>query len=33
MAVPYMGGFNPDYSSLDFCEASSEHIVKGIFKT
>lgn len=23
MAVPYMGGFNPDYSGLDFCEAAS----------
>jgi len=23
MAVPYMGGYNPDYSGLDFCEAAS----------
>lgn len=27
MAVPYIGGFNPDYSGLDFCEAASEKIV------
>lgn len=26
MAVPYIGGFNPDYSGLDFCEAASEKI-------
>lgn len=26
MAVPYMGGFNPDYSGLDFAEASSSRI-------
>ncbi len=31
MAVPYIGGFNPDYSGLDFCEAASEKIVKKIF--
>ena len=30
MAVPYIGGFNPDYSGLDFCEATSLHIVKSI---
>ncbi|MNJ92279.1 hypothetical protein D3C87_99460 [compost metagenome] len=23
MAVPYMGGYNPDYSGLDFCSATS----------
>lgn len=23
MAVPYMGGYNPDYSGLDFCAATS----------
>jgi len=28
MAVPYIGGYNPDYSGLDFCEATSERIVK-----
>jgi len=26
MAVPYIGGFNPDYSGLDFCEEASERI-------
>lgn len=26
MAVPYIGGFNPDYSGLDFCEAASKKI-------
>lgn len=30
MAVPYMGGFNPDYSGLDFCEHASELIVQNI---
>lgn len=28
MAVPFIGGFNPDYSGLDFCEAASAKIVK-----
>jgi len=32
MAVPYIGGFNPDYSGLDFCEASSKAIIKVIFE-
>jgi hypothetical protein len=27
MSVPYMGGFNPDYSGLDFCEHASELLV------
>jgi hypothetical protein len=27
MAVPYIGGFNPDYSGLDFCEAASKEII------
>jgi uncharacterized NAD(P)/FAD-binding protein YdhS len=27
MAVPYIGGYNPDYSGLDFCEQASESIV------
>lgn len=31
MAVPYIGGYNPDYSGLDFCEAASEAIIKSIF--
>lgn len=26
MAVPYIGGFNPDYSGLDFCEEASQRI-------
>ncbi|WP_205771827.1 FAD/NAD(P)-binding protein [Mucilaginibacter terrenus] len=30
MAVPYIGGFNPDYSGLDFSEAASERIAKAI---
>ncbi len=32
MAVPYIGGFNPDYSGLDFCESASEVIIKSILK-
>lgn len=32
MAVPFIGGYNPDYSGLDFCEAASLAIVKGIKK-
>ena len=32
MAVPYMGGLNPDYSGLDFCEATSLYIVENMFK-
>lgn len=28
MAVPYIGGFNPDYSGLDFSEAASDAIIK-----
>lgn len=31
MAVPYISGFNPDYSGLDFCEAASLCIVNSIF--
>ena len=31
MSVPYIGGFNPDYSGLDFCEAASLKIVKSVF--
>lgn len=31
MAVPYIGGYNPDYSGLDFSEAASECIVNRIF--
>ena len=32
MAVPYIGGYNPDYSGLDFCEAASSSIIKSITK-
>lgn len=32
MAVPYIGGLNPDYSGLDFCEAASERIVAAILQ-
>jgi hypothetical protein len=28
MAVPYIGGYNPDYSGLDFCEEASRCIVE-----
>ncbi|TCC89163.1 hypothetical protein EZ428_15795 [Pedobacter frigiditerrae] len=30
MAVPYIGGFNPDYSGLDFSEEASARIIKSI---
>ncbi|MDR3008286.1 MAG: hypothetical protein LBV59_10155 [Sphingobacterium sp.] len=30
MAVPYIGGYNPDYSGLDFCAATSEIIADRI---
>jgi len=32
MAVPYIGGYNPDGSGLDFCEQASENIMQCIFK-
>lgn len=32
MAVPYIGGYNPDYSGLDFCEASSAAIGESILR-
>lgn len=28
MAVPYIGGYNPDYSGIDFSESASEEVVK-----
>lgn len=31
MAVPYIGGLNPDYSGLDFCESASLIIVENIY--
>lgn len=30
MAVPYIGGYNPDYSGIDFCEAASEAVLQRI---
>lgn len=30
MAVPYIGGYNPDYSGLDFCQKASEIIIKSL---
>jgi hypothetical protein len=33
MAVPYIGGFNPDYSGLDFCEAASARIIASLEKS
>ena len=32
MAVPYIGGYNPDYSGLDFCEEASASIVDTILQ-
>lgn len=32
MAVPYIGGLNPDYSGLDFCEAASLQIVQDLLQ-
>ncbi len=32
MAVPYIGGYNPDYSGLDFCEEASSRVVESIVK-
>ena len=33
MAVPFMGGYNPDYSGLDFCAEASGKIIAGILQT
>ncbi|MET3980494.1 hypothetical protein ABIB62_003094 [Mucilaginibacter sp. UYP25] len=33
MAVPYIGGYNPDYSGLDFCQEASGHIIKSILNS
>lgn len=30
IAVPYIGGYNPDYSGIDFCEAASEAVFSQI---
>ncbi len=32
MAVPYISGYNPDYSGLDFCEAASAKIIKQLLR-
>lgn len=32
MAVPFISGFNPDYSGLDFCDAASSAIVEGMME-
>lgn len=32
MSVPYIKGYNPDYSGLDFCEEASKRIVDCLFK-
>ncbi|WP_316831825.1 FAD/NAD(P)-binding protein [Pedobacter aquatilis] len=31
LAVPYIGGYNPDFSGLDFGEAASERVLNAIF--
>jgi len=31
MAVPYIGGFNPDYSGIDFCESASLKVINNLF--
>ncbi|TKC09168.1 FAD/NAD(P)-binding protein [Pedobacter frigoris] len=31
MAVPYIGGYNPDYSGIDFSEAASQTILDSLF--
>jgi uncharacterized NAD(P)/FAD-binding protein YdhS len=31
MAIPYIGGYNPDYSGLDFCEEASCRITNSLF--
>lgn len=33
MAVPYISGYNPDFSGLDFCEAASEKIAESLLET
>lgn len=32
MAVPFISGFNPDYSGLDFCEEASEKIITKLLR-
>ena len=33
MAVPYISGYNPDYSGLDFCDEASKRVVTKILMT
>ena len=33
MAVPFMGGHNPDYSGLDFCEEASKRIAEKLMES
>ncbi len=33
MAVPFIGGLNPDFSGLDFCDTASDRIAETIFTT
>lgn len=33
MAVPFIGGLNPDYSGLDFCDTASDKIAETIFSS
>jgi len=33
LAVPYIGGFNPDYSGIDFCEAASASVIARLNQT
>lgn len=30
MAVPFIGGLNPDYSGLDFCDTAGARVAKSI---
>lgn len=32
MAVPFIGGYNPDYSGLDFCEHASQKVIEALFE-
>lgn len=33
LAVPYIGGYNPDYSGLDFGEAASERVARALLES
>ncbi|WP_460639784.1 FAD/NAD(P)-binding protein [Larkinella harenae] len=32
MAVPFIGGYNPDYSGLDFCQTASKYILEKLLE-